>query len=198
MDTVPCLVPCRTAHKLSMWTTVRTLTLSVLLSPCRKERKVSWMLHWFFIEPLLSYKHVAIDTSTNKYPAQSALHQLVYTHTHIYTIYIDILTIHISCNCLERAELELKPSERLHMQKDLPRLAGKRKGASNVINKYCHVDILCVNRHNNNNNLQLQRGRVALRPVSGICDVFSLCAFVLMAHFELSCSPSRAILGNYN
>lgn len=78
---------CRTAHKLSMWTTVRTL-LSVLLSPCRKERKVSWMLHWFFIEPLLSYKHVAIDTSTNKYPAQATLYQVVYTHIYIYTIYI--------------------------------------------------------------------------------------------------------------
>lgn len=53
----------------------------------RKESLVSWMLHWFFIEPLLSYKHVAIDTSTNKYPAQATLYQVVYTHTYIQYIY---------------------------------------------------------------------------------------------------------------
>lgn len=91
MDTVPCLVPCRTAHKLSMWTTVRSL-LSVLSEPLqeRKESLVSWMLHWFFIEPLLSYKHVAIDTSTNKYPAQATLYQVVHTHTYLYIQYIYI------------------------------------------------------------------------------------------------------------
>lgn len=178
-----------------MWTTVRTL-LSELLSPCRKESLVSWMLHWFFIEPLLSYKHVAIDTSTNKYPAQATLHQVV--HTYIYK-YIDIYNTYILQlfrKSWARVEAKWKVAHA-----EGPASAGGQ-GASNVINKYCHVDILCVNRHNNNcnnnNNLQLQRGRVALRPVSGICDVFSLCAFVLMAHFELSCSPSRAILGNYN
>lgn len=113
-------VPCRTAHKLSMWTTVRRRRLQTLgrLGPCRKERKVgSWMLHWFFIEPLLSYKHVAIDASTNKYPPYSML------YIHLHYIYIYCIDIHIYCNCLERQpRLALKPSERLHMDKDLPQL----------------------------------------------------------------------------
>lgn len=107
MDTVPCCaVPCRAGLHINS----RCGLLCGLCAEPLQERKESffgqrsWMLHWFFIEPLLSYKHVAIDTSTNKYPAHCTriLWHIDAGSTHIY-IYIDI---HIFCNCLERQQPE--------------------------------------------------------------------------------------------